>query len=209
MNKPYVYKRAEDLGLKISDGKTAKYVAVTKDDVVRAKKADSQHCALARSALRLPGVRAAYFFRQTAFLEYADRMEKYELPVSVQKEIVSFDRAQIFAEGAYQLSPPRPSNRRQALKRRVTDRKKQKLATKAVLDATIAKIISADPPNDTPEQREFNAKVTMVIKKNLGKRTVSGIRAPNAPDPLPSTAPSRYVHRTQYIRDLREPSSKK
>lgn len=106
MPKCYVQERAEDLGLPMIDGKTPVRLVVTASDVIDAKKANSKHCAFARAALRLPGVAAAYFFRTTAYLEYHDRMVRFLLPSSAQKEIVSFDRAQIMATGAYQLTPP-------------------------------------------------------------------------------------------------------
>lgn len=104
--RPYVYKRADDLGIPIKDATSRIKIVVTDNDVVSAKKADSKHCALARAALRLPGVKAAYFFRQIAFLEYANKMLKFHLPESVTREIVTFDRAQIFDSGIYQMRPP-------------------------------------------------------------------------------------------------------
>ncbi len=55
-HKPYVYKRAEELGIPITEGKERVFIAVTDDDVVRAKKANSKHCALARA--RRSGCRA-------------------------------------------------------------------------------------------------------------------------------------------------------
>lgn len=185
--KPYVYKRAEDLGIDVVAGKSRILVTVTANDVVNAKKANSKHCALARASLRLPGVNAAYFFRQTAFLEYKDRMERFELPPSVQKEIVSFDRAQIFSEGTYQLTPPPPS--RESSKARKKEYKRRKVAR------------AHDKVNNTPEQREFDAKVAKLV----GGRIVSGIKKTDAHEPLPNRPPTRYVHRTKYVRDLREP----
>jgi hypothetical protein len=106
MTRPYVYHRADDLGIPVVDATDRMLILVTDDDVVRAKKMDSKHCALARASMRLPNVHAAYFFRSTAFLEYANRIVRFKLPASVQKEIVSFDRAQIMASGVFQLTPP-------------------------------------------------------------------------------------------------------
>jgi len=100
-----VVDRAKRLGIPVVDAENPIIVTVTKDDVVKAKKKDSTMCALSRASARLPGVRRGYFFRSMAYLEYANRMVRYVLPPSVQKEIVSFDRSQMFAEGAYQLSP--------------------------------------------------------------------------------------------------------
>ena len=98
-------------------------MVVTSSDVINATKANSKLCALSRAAMRLPGVNAAYFFRSTAFVEYGDEMVKYQLPPSVQKEIVSFDRAKIFAPGVYQLAAVSPSNSKKAIEERSRSRK--------------------------------------------------------------------------------------
>ncbi len=223
--KPYVYKRAEDLGIPVLEGKERVFLAVTKDDVVNAKKKNSEHCALARAALRIPGVNAAFVFRKTAFLEYDDKMLRFHLPHSTQKEIVSFDRAQIFAEGVYQLTPPAPSATRKG--KNASDRARRSGKTKpkpaprpitvrerAGLTEAIAKIAETEPQAaDTPEHRQFaallgsKAKQTADKTRHAGRRSVTGIKSSKAPEPLPGKAPTRYVHRTQYIRDLREPSS--
>lgn len=109
MSKTYVQKLCETRGLKLEDATRPIVVGVAVDDIVKSRTKNSKCCAFARAAQREPGVRAAYFFRSTAFLEFADRMVRYALPSSVQKEIVSFDRAGIMAPGEYQLNAPSPS----------------------------------------------------------------------------------------------------
>ena len=101
----YVTKRAKELGIPVVEARIPVRLTVTSRDVASATKKSSKQCALARASVRLPDVRAGYFFRTTAYLEYRDKMVRYALPTSVQKEIVSFDRARMFAPGAYQLSP--------------------------------------------------------------------------------------------------------
>lgn len=202
MGKPYVYHRADDLGIPVVDSKEKIFVAVIDHDVINAKKANSKHCALARAALRLPHVTAAYFFRQTAFLEYDDKIVKFELPISVQKEIVSFDRAQIFASGVYQLSPPSPS--RSAKKRKEYQEKTKRRTPVASTSRTkkessslkeaIRTIAESDPKNDTPEQRSFDRRMN-----NL----TTGVTTPKAPAPLMPSG--KFIRRTQYVRDLHEP----
>lgn len=211
-NKPYVYKRAEDLSIPVVDAKAALTVTVTDDDVIRAKKANSKHCALSRAAIRLPGVEAAYFFRSTAFIEYADKMVRFHLPESVTREIVSFDRAHVFASGIYRLIPIKPSQRIGVAHKRGKARKPrntpQTIGARtrvAGLSEAIAKIAAAEPKNETPEQREFENKIATAMNRAAGDRSVSGMRRPTAPVPLPAGAPTRYVHRTQYVRDLKEP----
>jgi hypothetical protein len=206
MPRCYVYQRAEDLGIPVVDGRDRVQVVVTEHDVINAKKANSKHCALARAALRVPGVDAAYFFRSTAFLEYADKIVRFLLPVSVQKEIVSFDRARMFASGVYQMTPPNPARAHVALRAYVKEyNRKKKLATaraarsavrseasqRRALGAKIADIASRAPaPESSPEQRQF-------------ENTVAGILGTRAPTPL---KPKRVRHSTQYVRGLNEPA---
>ncbi len=215
-NKPYVYKRAEDLGIPVQDSKEHVKVVVTMSDVVLAKKANSKHCALARATMRLPGVNAAYFFQSCAFIEYPNAMVKYQLPASAQKEIVSFDRAGVFAEGTYQLSPISP--KKTVAQRAKYDRKRNKArrAMNAAVKSSSAKPSKAMTARDQKRflaaqkaamgPDDFAKKVASVLSTHLGQRTVTGIKRADAPEPLPGRAPSRYVHRTQYVRDLREPA---
>jgi hypothetical protein len=207
--KTYVYQRAEDLGLPVIDAKERVLVTVTNGDVVLAKRADSKHCALARASMRLPGVNAAYFFRSKAYLEYDDKIVRYSLPGSVQKEIVSFDRARVFAAGVYQLSPvslaDAPTSgaiyrkeRKEKMKRaaKALERTQRKSIDRAAelarrsLGAKIDAIAARAPaPPDTPEQREFNLKIAGIV----------GTRAPVV------LGPKKYLHRSQYVRTMSEP----
>lgn len=198
MPKNYVYKRAEDLGLPIEDSASTVLVTVTHSDIVNAKKLDSKHCALSRAALRSPGVVAAYFFLKTAFLEYKDKIVRFVLPASVQKEIVSFDRAQIMAPGIYQMSAVPPALAPKATKRHRTKKKQERRKTMAAsaaaqrreLTAKIERIAERTKAEVTPEMVQFNARI-------------AGIMAKDAPTPLVS--PRKHYHRTQYVRTLEEP----
>jgi hypothetical protein len=111
----FLTKRAKELGLKKVDGKEPLTLKVSKLDVLRATRKNSKCCAFARACKRQVDVTAAYFFRSTAWLEYPDKLVKYDLPPSVQKEIVSFDRAGIVASGTYHLRPPTPSTSLKAI----------------------------------------------------------------------------------------------
>lgn len=207
MSKPYVYHRAEDLGIPVVDSKSKVFIAVTDHDVINSRKANSKHCALARAALRLPDVVAAYFFRNTAFIEYDNKIVRFMLPPSVQHEIVSFDRAQIFDPGVYQLSPPSPAHDRKAMRdaQKTLRRKRNgspppprtKAEDRSLRDA-IAKVAAADPRNETAEQRDFDRN----IERTMNNRT-SGAVSAKAPAPLLPTG--KFVRRTQYVRDLNEP----
>lgn len=198
MPKLYVYQRAEDLGIPVVDATDRVLVTVTNGDVINAKKANSKHCALARAALRLPLVNGAYFFRGTAYLEFADRMVRMLLPPSVQKEIVSFDRARVFAPGIYQLTPPNPARAREKtqayrnkVKRRVA--KEARLATVKPVGGIrdkIEKIAASESAATTPEAKEWHKRIDGIL----------GVTAP-----MPLKKRKAHHHRTQYIRGMSEP----
>jgi len=103
----FIVRRAKEHALKIQDSTSPMVLRVTNGDITKATQKNAKCCAYARAAKRLPHVKAAYFFRTTAYLEYDDRLERYHLPLSVQKEIVSFDRAKVMAPGTYQIIPPK------------------------------------------------------------------------------------------------------
>ncbi len=127
----YVTKRAKELGLKIMEAKEPLTLRVAKLDVERATRKNSKCCAFARACKRqVVDIKAAYFFRSTAWLEYSDKLVKYWLPQSVQKEIVSFDRAGITAPGVYQLSAV-PKSQRLERKRGIDKRPRHDLPKSA------------------------------------------------------------------------------
>ena len=102
----YVYIRASELGLELEDAKKRIALEVTNADIRQARIRNSKACVFANAARKLPGVKAAYFFKTTCWLEYARKMVRYILPTSVQREIVAYDRAGIIAAGTYHLTPP-------------------------------------------------------------------------------------------------------
>lgn len=105
----YVQKRSDDLQKPIVDAKEPMALEVKAIDVIRASEKNSKCCAYARAAERQEGVQAAFFFRSTAYLELDDKIVRYTLPPSVQKEIVAFDRHKTMEPGLYQLSAPSPA----------------------------------------------------------------------------------------------------
>lgn len=120
-----IAKRAKGLGLKMVDAKHSMVLEVVAKDIKKAKSQDPRHCAFALACQRTDKkIRAAYFFRTSAWLEYSDKMVRYMLPPSIQKEIVSFDRGGLTAPGTYQLSPPKGSNTLEGARARSRKRKK-------------------------------------------------------------------------------------
>lgn len=102
----YLDKMANEMGLRRVNARKPLDITVTKRDTVRGIVKDPECCALALACRRVdPRVKAAYFFKTTAWLQYDSKLVGYALSGALQKEIVSFDRSGIFAPGAYVLSP--------------------------------------------------------------------------------------------------------
>lgn len=114
----YVNKRSRDLNKPIVDATEPMVLEVKAIDVIRASEKNSKCCAFARAAEREASVEAAFFFRTKAYLEFEDKIVRYALPMSVQKEIVAFDRHKEMDPGTYQLSPPSPKNTLKAYKKK-------------------------------------------------------------------------------------------
>lgn len=131
----YVHDLAKTKRIPIIDARQLALVSVSVDDIQKSKAKNSKCCAFARAAQHEPGVVAAYFFRSMAFLEYPDRIVRYLLPMSAQKEIVSFDRSGIMAPGQYRLSSVPPSlglaQMRRYSKKKTKARQKARAATPA------------------------------------------------------------------------------
>ena len=102
-----ITKISNELSLPRVDGKGKLPIIVTTDDIKHSSKKDPRNCAYAVAAKRkIPGVRAAFFFRTTAWLQFKDKLVRYSLPPSMQKEIVAFDRAKKMEPGTYCLVAP-------------------------------------------------------------------------------------------------------
>jgi hypothetical protein len=114
----YITKRSEELQKPIVNAREPLVLQVKDIDVNMAQERNSKCCAFVRACERQLAIEAAFFFRTTAYLEYEDKLVKYQLPQSVQKEIVSFDRSKIMQPGVYQLSKPFKSTSPAAVKKR-------------------------------------------------------------------------------------------
>jgi len=125
----FVLTRAGRLGLKVLEASKTLRLEVTQEDVDSAVCKNSKCCAFSRAARRLPKVKAAYFFRTTAYIEYQKKVVRYLLPMGVQKEIVSFDRAKIVAPGEYWLNPADKAHTKLWLRHRDRERARGKKKT--------------------------------------------------------------------------------
>lgn len=119
-----IAKHAQGLGLKMVDAKKAMTIEVIITDIRKSVQKDPRKCAFAMACRRNDKeIFAAYFFRSTAWLEYEDKMVRYILPMSVQKEIVAYDRGGEVKPGTFQLSPPKGSHTLKAARARSKERK--------------------------------------------------------------------------------------
>lgn len=110
---------AKKAGLQMEDAKHHMNISVTTDDVAKAKRKDSMHCAFAEALVRQrPGAVNAFFFRSLAYVETATKLTRYILPPSVRLEVASFDRSGIMDPGVYQLSAPTKADKMGAASKR-------------------------------------------------------------------------------------------
>ena len=118
----YITKRARELGLRKVDARSPLQLEVQPQDIAKADLKNPQSCAFARACKRSKKAKAAHFFRTAAWLEYDNKLVRYMLPTSMQKEIVAFDRNRTMEPGLYQLSAPCKSTRMSEVKKRSAKR---------------------------------------------------------------------------------------
>lgn len=97
--------------MSVSDADDDAFVEVTHADVKASSKKDHNGCAMAVAAKRQFHATGMVVSPTTAYVVKHDKAIRFQLPPSVQKEIVSFDRGGGFAEGNYELHRPAKSNR--------------------------------------------------------------------------------------------------
>lgn len=88
----------------IEDATEPIQVNVTPKDQKGAKPWDLQDCAMARACKREQKIDGVYVQLTKAYLITGDHAVRYQVPESVSREIVSFDRHTDFALGTYRLS---------------------------------------------------------------------------------------------------------
>lgn len=81
-------------------------VEVTKRDSNSAQVRNHKACAMAVACKRKMQAEGVIVAVSTAYVINGTKAERYKLPESVSREVVSFDRNGGFAEGEYSLRPP-------------------------------------------------------------------------------------------------------
>ena len=90
----------------VKDAKGRLVVTVAARDKAAAKKLRHKECALALACRRQFHLDGVLIARSRAYLVKGDTATRYELPMAIQKEIVSFDRGGGFDPGQYALLKP-------------------------------------------------------------------------------------------------------
>jgi len=86
-------------------------IEVTKSDETKANKKSHKTCAMAVACKRKFHLDGVIISANRAYLVKGDKARRFELPPSVTKEIVSFDRGSGFEPGEYELSKVSPTAR--------------------------------------------------------------------------------------------------
>ena len=95
----------------VRDAKESIAIEVTPQDANPSKKRKHSECAMAVAAKRNYKLDGVIVSRSLAFLVKGTEAVRYQLPPSVAKEVVSFDRGGGFAPGSYKLSRPTKAHR--------------------------------------------------------------------------------------------------
>lgn len=93
-------------GLTVVEAKKDTVVTVKKCDA-SAKRKQPEHCAFAQACRREFGAKRVIFLRSIAYIQSGDKLTRYILPSSVQKEIMAFDRGGRIVPGEYILKAPK------------------------------------------------------------------------------------------------------
>lgn len=105
----YITKIAKEHGLTVKDATAPLALNVEPRHVRRGKVNEPGRCAFAECAKESLHADAAYFFRSIAYVQKGKKLTRYVLPMSMQKEVVAFDRGKAMEPGDYRLSPPEKS----------------------------------------------------------------------------------------------------
>lgn len=106
-------------------------VSVSAKDCKDAKRLNPTECALAQAARRQFKADAVVIGMSSSYVIRGKEAVRFATPISVQREIVSFDRHQDFAPGQYYLTPKSPTARF-GHKYRVKDHGRNKVAKREI-----------------------------------------------------------------------------
>lgn len=93
----------------IVDARSEVTINVSKADCRNGKLQEPDNCAMAKALKREHD--GAIISLSTAYIIDGTKATRFKVPESVAREIVSFDRTQLFAAGEYRLRPPTSTER--------------------------------------------------------------------------------------------------
>src|SRR5262245_59908909 len=93
-------------GKKIVNARKPLAIADEERHVKRGKTNSPEGCAGALACRELPGVQSAHVHVRRVYLEYPDRVVRYQAPQRLRTEEIVFDRGGKFAPGIYTLGRP-------------------------------------------------------------------------------------------------------
>lgn len=126
-------------------------IEVTQQDEKNSRKGDHGECAMAVACKRKLKVTGVIMSRSTAYLIKGNTATRFKVPVTVSREITSFDRGAGFDIGTYELAKPSPGNR---------------------LDAQMAKSYTKPLGNHVPVFRHVTSNIRAVIGGKHAKEDV-------------------------------------
>lgn len=96
-------------GLPVLDAKKEITIRAIAADIKSAKRSDPFNCVFAKACQRIFGSHTVAFFRNFAYVEKNNNIERFSLPKATRDSVMMFDKAGIAEPGGYLLKPPTPS----------------------------------------------------------------------------------------------------
>jgi hypothetical protein len=109
----------------VRDAKFNATVEVTAQDVSSSKKKKHAECAMAVACKRKFHLDGVIISKSIAYLVKSNKARRFQVPESIAREVVSFDRGSGFTPGKYSLSAPCESNTLDARERRRKEDKRK------------------------------------------------------------------------------------
>jgi hypothetical protein len=96
-------------GLPVVDAKKETVIHVIAADINAAKRGDPLNCVFAKACEREHGSHNTAFWRNFAYVERGNKIERFLLPRATRDSVMMWDKAGKAEPGGYLLRPPAPS----------------------------------------------------------------------------------------------------
>ena len=105
-------------GLPVADAKKEIVIHAIAADIKAAKRKDPLECVFAKACQRIFGSHNTAFFRNYAYVEKDNKIERFSLPKATRDSVMMFDKAGKAEPGGYLLRPPLPGDTLEARRER-------------------------------------------------------------------------------------------